>query len=277
MATFHEITISSQCIRFENSMLDYPAMNLLHFKSLAAIIIFSVTLLTGFLSIGFTTRFRKQLEIGDAVANGIFIGAALFHLLPEAIEGFQRVGSHFTYTHTVLLLAASYFIFWLIEKVFLRKEKIAKRSVHIGILITILSTHASIAGLTLGISETFSLVSILFVAIIAHKGFETFAFVINVYRQIGRTWILTLLLILFSCITPIGILIGMLSDAILPGGLDNLLTAYFSAIAAGTFLYIGTVHSHHLRTQNHDSHQQYARIVATIVGIVLMCIVGIWI
>ena len=258
-------------------MLDYAAMTLLHFKWLAALIIFGVTLLTGLLSIGFAARFRKQLEIGDAVANGIFIGAALFHLLPEAIIGFQQIDSHSAYIQTILLFVASYSIFWLIEKIFLGKEKIAKREVHIGILIIVLSIHASIAGLTLGISEMFSVVSILFVAIIAHKGFETFAFVLNVYRQIGHGWRLKLLLTLFACITPVGILIGMLSDFILRSHLDNLLTACFSAIAASTFLYIGTAHSHRLQNQNYDSHQQYVRVIATIVGVIAMGIVGIWV
>lgn len=252
-------------------------MNLLDLKWLAALVIFGVTLLTGFLSIGFTLRFRQQLEMGDAVANGIFIGAAVFHLLPEAISGFEAVGSSFAYANTAILLLASYFVFWLIEKaLMLRNEKAAKRHVHVVILVIILSIHASVAGLTLGISETFSLVSILFIAIIAHKGFETFAFVINVYRQIGRGWTLRILLTLFALITPIGILIGMLGDAILHSHLDNLLTAAFSAIAAGTFLYIGTTHSHHIQNKRHDSHQQYARLVATIAGVVLMALLAFW-
>ncbi len=251
-------------------------MTLFELKWLAAVIIFTMTLLSGLLSISLSYRFRKQLEIGDAIANGIFIGAALFHLLPKAVESFQRIGSHFSYTHTFLLLIISYLIFWLIEKVFLHhKEKTLKQSAHVTVMVITLSIHAAIAGITLGSSELFSLVSILFIAIVAHKGFETFAFVINIYRRIGRNWILIILLFIFSLITPLGIFVGMLSNTILPSSLNNLPTAYFSAIAAGTFLYIGTAHSYHLKNQ--DSYQQYIRFIATLTGILLMAIVGIWV
>jgi len=250
-------------------------MTLFELKWLAAVIIFTITLLSGLLSISLSHRFRKQLEIGDAIANGIFIGAALFHLLPGAIKNFQHIGSHFAYTHTFLLLIISYLIFWLIEKVFLHKEKTLKQSAHVTVMVITLSIHAAIAGITLGSSKLLPLVSILFIAIVAHKGFETFAFVINIYRRIGRNWILISLLFLFSLITPLGIFVGMLSTTILPASLNNLPTAYFSAIAAGTFLYIGTAHSYHLKNQ--DSYQQYTRLIATLIGILLMAIVGIWV
>lgn len=251
-------------------------MTLLTFKWIAAFIVFSITLLAGLLSAGFARRFQKQLEIGDAIANGIFIGAAIFHLLPDAITGFEALSISVVYLRTALLLVSSYCIFWLIEKILVRKQAVSRHQVHVGILVVILSIHAFIAGLTLGISDTFSLVSILFAAIIAHKGFETFAFIINIYRRVKNRFHLFLLLLIFSVITPAGIILGLLSNFLLESHVDDLLTACFSAIAAGTFLYIGTTHSHHVH-QHEDSHHQYSRIIATIVGVVLMAILGIWI
>lgn len=252
-------------------------MTLPELKWLALLVIFSLTLLTGFLSIRFTSRFRKHLEVADAIANGIFIGAALFHLLPEAIMSFRELNSHFAYAFTTLLLAISYIVFWFLERFFFREKEVSGRQVHIGVLVTILSIHAFVAGLTLGISQMFSLVSILFIAIIAHKGFETFAFVINLNRQIESRWQLKVLVSLFSLITPMGIFIGMLSGFALHSHWDTLLCAYFSAIAAGTFLYIGTGHSHPLNHHDRDSHRPYARLITTIGGVVAMGVVGIWI
>jgi solute carrier family 39 (zinc transporter), member 1/2/3 len=261
-------------------MIDYGAhqgdpMTLLGLKWLAAGVILGITLLSGLLSVRFTSRYRQQLGIGDALANGVFIGAALFHLIPDAITNFQPIKTDFIYLKVTGLIALSYLAFWSIEKVFMRTKRSTKHQVHIGILAVILSIHALIAGITLGLSGDFSMVSILFVAILAHKSFEAFAFIINIYRQIGRGYQLTMLLILFSLITPGGIILGMSTDLILPTHLNHLLTACFSAIAAGTFLYIGTTHSHHLHHHYQDSHHQYSRFIATVIGVVLMGLVGL--
>ena len=253
-------------------------MTLLGFKWLAAIIILSISLLAGIASIAFANRYQKQLEIGDAVANGIFIGAALFHLFPSAIDDFRQMGLYFVYIETIALIVFSFIILWLIEQVLLRKKEKVDRQTNVWLLTITLSIHALIAGVALGLSETLSIVSILFVAIIAHKGFETFAFVINLYRQLGKKTQVGLMLLVFSCITPIGILFGITSSTLLYAPIDNLLAACFSAFAAGTFLYIGTVHSHHLHhTHEKDSYHQYTKVVATIIGVVAMMIVGIWI
>lgn len=251
-------------------------MHIIELKYFAATVIFGITLLTGLLSVSFVKRYRRQLEIGDALANGIFIGAGLFHLVPEAIDGFKQLPTNMVYLKTALLVLGSYFLFWVLEKILLRKVTSAQHQLHVIILIFILSIHAFIAGLTLGISEAVSLISILFVAILAHKGFETFAFVINIYRQIGRGIQLTILIILFALITPAGILLGMLSDSVLRLSVDNALTACFSAIAAGTFFYIGTTHTHHIRHPQ-DSHHQYIRVIATLIGVGAMGVIGIWI
>lgn len=253
-------------------------MTLPGFKWLAAVIILSISLLAGLASIGFASRYKKQLEIGDAIANGIFIGAALFHLFPSAVHGFRQIGLRFVYIEIIALIAFSFIILWLIEHVLLRQKETLSRQTNIWLLTITLSLHALIAGIALGISEIFSIVSILFIAIIAHKGFETFAFIINLYHQLEKKSQVVLVLIVFSVITPIGIILGIIGDQFLHTQLDNVLATCFSAFAAGTFLYIGTVHSHHLHhTYQTDSYHQYTKLIATIIGIAVMAIMGIWI
>ena len=253
-------------------------MTLLEFKWLAAAIILAITLLTGLASIAFANRYQKQLEVGDAIANGIFIGAAIFHLFPTALQEFRHMGLHFLYAETIALIAFSFAVLWLLEYVLLRRNKKASRQVKVWVLTIALSIHALIAGVALGISTELSIVSILFIAIIAHKGFETFAFVVNLHRQLGKVFQVILVLLVFSLVTPVGIALGIFSDTFLYVPLDNLLTALFSAFAAGTFLYIGTVHSHHLHhTHEKDNYHQYVKVIATIIGVAVMGVISIWV
>jgi len=253
-------------------------MTLTEFKWLAALIILSVSLLTGFASIAFATRHKKQLEIGDAIANGIFIGAALFHLFPSTVADFQDLGIHFAYVQAISFIVFSFIILWLLEKLFLKKNQNLDRQTNVWLLTITLSIHALIAGTALGLSDTLSIASILFIAIIVHKGFETFAFVINVYRQLGKKAQVGLMLTVFSLVTPVGILFGIMSSTFIYAAVDKLLTAFFTAFAAGTFLYIGALHSHYLpQTHVKDNHHQYVKVIATMLGIAAMMVLSIWV
>jgi len=253
-------------------------MTLLEFKGLAATIILFISLSTGFASIGFANRYQRQLEIGDAIANGIFIGAAVFHLLPNAISLFRYMGFHFVYTKSIALLVFSFITLWLIEQILLRRKERIRRQTDVWLLTITLSIHALIAGAALGISETFSIVSIIFIAIIAHKGFETFAFAVNLHRQLKKGLQISLMLIGFSLITPIGIGLGLIGDVFLHTRLDNILTGCFNAFAAGSFLYIGTLHSHHLHEHKHHKkcYSRPIKFTATVLGILAMMFVGFW-
>ena len=146
------------------------------------------------------------------------------------------------------------------------------------VLTLTLSIHALITGFTLGISDTFTLVSILFIAILAHKSFEVFALIINLYRRLKNNLHLITILCIFATITPIGIFLGTLTERMISINTDNIITACFNAFAAGTFIYIGSSHQdkHHHMTSK-DSYHQYTQILAMIVGICAMGILAIWI
>ncbi|WP_423062844.1 hypothetical protein [Candidiatus Paracoxiella cheracis] len=55
-------------------------MSLIFYKWLTAGILAVITLSAGLASLHFIRRNQQLLEIGDAFADGIFLGAAVFHL-----------------------------------------------------------------------------------------------------------------------------------------------------------------------------------------------------
>lgn len=98
-----------------------------------------------------------------------------------------------------------------------------------------LSLHALTAGVALaGAADGSSRAQSLFIGLVAHKGFESFSLT-SVFRLAGasRTRILTLVL-LFSSVTPIGVLLG----GTIKSGLGDQGDGIMMALAAGAFLYV---------------------------------------
>jgi len=254
-------------------------MSLTLFKWIAAAVIFATSLTAGLISLHVINK-RKRLFLlfGNAVANGVFLGAAFFHLLPDAVGGFKNLGISFVYPITLGLIICSFTLLVLIERSFRKHSPHMTSVLHAWLLTATLSVHAIIAGMALGIAASIDIVSVVFVAIIAHKGFETFALVMNLSRQLRRTISVVILLLLFSCITPLGIGIGSLGDYLLSPHTDSLLTAILSAFASGTFIYIGSAHVHvDEERERLDSHQKYAHVLAMLAGAAVMAVLAIWV
>lgn len=252
-------------------------MGLNGLKWLILCIIFTVSVLSGFTTLHIANRYRKLVSMGEALANGIFVGAALFHLIPDAASGFASCKTCSPYLYTILAAAISFIALTLVEQQITHKISSYRHIVHVGPLLLTLSIHAFITGLALGISTSYVVVISLLIAILAHKAFEMFALVINLHRQIEKKHHVRMLFLIFSFVTPLGIFIGASGDHILPLATDSVLTAYFNAICAGTFLYIATIHAHHRHHPYGDGYQKYEQILATIVGIIAMGVLAFWI
>lgn len=252
-------------------------MTLLTFKWLTAVIIFVISLIAGFISIRFAYKHQRSLQIGDAAANGIFIGAALFHLFPGAVEEFHvlKMGDS-AYLYSIMIILASFFFLTGIDQLIKKISSSENAMIGIGLLTITLSIHALIAGVALGLSETFEIGMIIFIAILAHKCFEMFAFIMVLHRQLQKHRNITIIFLLFSFITPIGIWLGIMSHVLIEAKWDNLLAACFNAFAAGTFLYIGLIDRHHAHYYPvPDSYHQYTRFLAAIGGVIVMGILGL--
>jgi len=241
------------------------------YKTVAALAI----LLTSLLAILYPLKIRARpghnalLEQADAFASGIFLGAALFHMLPEAISTFNSHLSHIHYPIAESFCAGGFLILLFLERLSgCCPDRYTANGVPL-ILASILIIHALIEGAALGVSTTPAATSILFLAIIAHKGSESFALAIILNRSKLAFSTIIFIACLFSCMTPLGIGTGAAITSEASAHTAPLLTACFNAFAAGTFLYMSTLHhiNHH---HQHHAKENLTELWFLIAGLLLM-------
>jgi len=256
-------------------------MLLLTSKLSAALIILLISLIAGLwpLRAKTTDRNKTFFAFGEAFASGVFLGAALLHMLPDAENGMRAaIGHvHFPIVNTLCLLSFTLLLF--IEKVAVQisdDKLIEKNSIVPYILAIVLSIHSIIAGAALGINSTLGGAIVIFIAIIAHKGSESFALSMTVKRsRLSHAHMRTLISI-FSIMTPIGIIAGAGFTEIMELQNGQLTEAGFNAIAAGTFLYIATLHS--IDQQFIQSKAKHLRsFFALLLGLLLTGTIAIWV
>lgn len=194
---------------------------------------------------------------GNAFAAGVFLGTGLIHMLGEAHEAWGALG--WNYPMAQLLAALSFMLMLLFEHVVLSQRAHAVVHAHSGerlpereidrlssgrypfALLLALSIHSVIAGVALGAQGGVAGVLYIFLAILAHKSSEAFALGVSLARshlpgRRSRT-----LLLSFAAATPLGVLLGaMLTELVTSSG-ARYFDAVFTALAAGTFIYIAAV------------------------------------
>ncbi|MGE3919826.1 MAG: ZIP family metal transporter [Gammaproteobacteria bacterium] len=216
--------------------------------------------------------------IAEAFASGIFLGASLFHMLPDAVMEFKEIYPTSTYPIANLLCVFGFVVLLFLEKVVFRFIELShafRMSVLSLALAGILSIHAAIEGLAFGINTTIATISIIFIAIIAHKGSESFALATMLQKtHFNRKKNLSIFLI-FSMITPMMIGVGSWLASLFRSEVSILLQAIFNALAAGSFLYIATLHL----TVKHYDHQtnRVAHFLSLLFGLLIMGIVALWV
>lgn len=143
------------------------------------------------------------------------------------------------------------------------------------ILAIILIIHAITEGAALGIGSTFSEAVILLIAIMAHKGSESFALCMTMLRHELPLKRVIAIILVFALMTPLGIALGTVINqyAIFENG--ELVAAVFNAFAAGTFLYISTLH--HVRFHQHTEEKQGLQEFACLMsGLAVMAATTFW-
>jgi zinc transporter 1/2/3 len=221
-------------------------MTLLSFKILAALIILLITLMGGVWPLLQKTSLQSpklpifNFPTGEAVAAGIFLGAALLHMLPDAAQAFYQAG--YDYPFPFLIAALSFLLLLSLEHIShsLKGHGNALLSSVPLLTATMLSIHSLLEGAAVGIAANFATTIIIFIAIIAHKGAASFALATHLTRSRLALPIILFAFGFFALMTPVGILAG--TWVISVASSHVLLTPIFSALAAGTFLYIGTLH-----------------------------------
>lgn len=211
-------------------------------KILFGIIIFIVILLAGWYPFKKRTKNDKHIDfpIGETLATGVFLGAALLHMLPEADHLFNTLG--YTYPFAFIITGAVFLIFLWFEH--LGKELYhhhdASHPAFAILAWAMLSVHSIMLGAALGLAHYNSMIIMLFLAIITHKWAESFAIAVQLNRSAMSTRKSMIFFFIFSLMTPMGIYFGWYFGH----GLEthSIFDPILISASAGTFLYLGTLH-----------------------------------
>lgn len=211
-------------------------------KLFFALSILAVILLAGWYP------FKKRLSgeehfdfpIGETLATGVFLGAAMLHMLPESNALFNSMG--YNYPFAYLVTGGIFLLFlWLehIGKELYHHHDAAHPAFAIFAWL-MLSIHSLVLGTALGLSHEYGLVIMLFFAIITHKWAESFAISMQLNKSSLTAKKSALFFLIFAFMTPLGIFIGWYFGR----GIEthSLIDPTLIAISAGTFLYLGTLH-----------------------------------
>ncbi len=245
-----------------------------HFKILAAFLILVIALVAGFLP------FKKkrsnthfEFPVGEAVACGVFLGAGLIHMLGDSAQEFIHLGYH--YPFAFLIAGTSFLILLLLEHIGTEIQGHGGSHVKsMALLATLmLSIHSLLEGAAVGMSGDFLTALVLAFAIIAHKWAASFSLSMQINKSSFSFLAGLGLFLIFAIMTPLGIFLG---DFIITStGNHPLLTPIFSALAAGTFLYIGTLHGlrRAIMIERCCNIREFSFMIA---GFALMAVVAIW-
>lgn len=254
-------------------------MTLIFYKIIAALLIFFVSIA----AILYPLRKKRpelehteSLELGEALASGIFLGAAFFHLLPEAIQSFSALYPTGHYPLAELVCVGGFLLMLFLERLSIIHASCHPRHTIPYVLAIILIIHALIEGAALGIGSTFYGTLLLFVAVMAHKGSESFALCVTLLRYKLPRWELWLIIVVFSLMTPLGIALGTSVEVLSQHENGILLSAIFKSFAAGTFLYISTLH--HIRFhQKTEETQGLLEFGCLALGLAAMGLIAVWV
>jgi len=237
-------------------------------------IIFCATLFFFSILIGLTLLVKKHanlwLEKAEAITSGIFLGMAIFHLIPDALQTLS-------YTTISLLTSCSFIIFLSIAMLGKRIALVNKQTLFPWIIFLLLSIHSFIAGIALGLTHVVTTLWLLFIAIMAHKAFDVFAVVIALLKYHFTRSNVIVITLLFALMTPLGIIFGATTYHLLNDNAALIVTGVFDAIAAGSFLYIGFAEGKMARWIFNREMTQAMDFLFILLGFMAMGLLALWV
>ena len=217
-----------------------------------------VTLIGTFLLPFLSKKYTDSLHYINGFSGAIMFSTAFIHLLPHILEN-----QFTTYPFAMLFVVLSFYIIMFIEKIIFHihhhETSTNCKGDFIKNIINVLAIglHAMVAGITIGISDTHERLTQIFIAVISHKLFASYAIGNKIFKSNNKCAIIIPLLV-FNMMTPGGVIIGYYVNNINPW-LDMIL----NSISIGAFLYIGCtdtlideIEMHHDHTsQNHEQNR----------------------
>lgn len=214
-----------------------------------------------------------NFSAAEALAGGVFFGAGLLHMLGDATNHFITLG--FVYPWPLLIAGGMFLCLFSLEQMSQHSLNVKPNSQwFILIVIGMISLHSLFEGTALGLTNHIRFTIVLACAIMAHKWAASFALAVRINKtQLSLTKGLIYFLI-FACMTPIGILLGNWISHQLQH--HKLIEPICEALAAGTFLYLGSIHVLD-RTVMIDKNNQRNHLKYVFLGFSVMAIVAVWV
>lgn len=218
-------------------------LDLINLKLLLSLVILLVTIAAAWFP--FKQRWQTKAAVsyptGEALACGVFLGAGLLHMLAESHTVFLRLGYHYPWPFFLACLVFL-FLLWLEHIGTEYSHHHGTSNLNFAIIATsMLAIHSLLEGAAVGISDNLSITLILFTAILAHKWAASFALAAQINRASDvSTRSGVLMFSLFAIMTPIGIIGGSYVTTTI--SYSPLIEPVLEALAAGTFIYLGTLH-----------------------------------
>jgi zinc transporter ZupT len=224
-------------------------MDLTILKIIAAVLILIMASIAGYLPFHKRLKTAKGFEFprGEALAAGVFLGAGLIHMLPNADNHFKALGVH--YSMAFLLCGVSFLVLLLLEHFgteIVHKQghcstsQNDKQAKSIAVLsFVMLSIHSLFSGAALGLTTNIGASLIIFIAILAHKWAASFSLAVQLNKSQISVKKSVAYFVIFALMTPLGIFVG---DYVTHLSNHSYFEPIFASLAAGTFLYIGTLH-----------------------------------
>ena len=213
--------------------------------SIAAILV--ATLAGGLKPLRSTQRTQDRYPLGEAFASGVFLALGLAMMLPASFHLFEQALPHVDHPVASLiaiisllaLLGVSHLVKHLEQD--LREADPAANNAAVPVLMTLMIAIPSFfMGAALGVSETRQATLIL-IAILLHKSSAAFALALKLTDSSLPAARVRVVFGCFALSTPAGIVFGSAVGGQL--GTESLLImrATVLAMAAGTFLFMGTL------------------------------------
>ncbi len=177
----------------------------------------------------------KLAAIGDPLASGIFLGAGLVHMLPEAGRAFSILTIGYPWPYAICGSVA----LGLDALERLGSSDKGSRSLPL-FAAGVLTIHSLLAGAALGATQDHAAVLLLFLALVAHKGAASFSLARLLAQGSFSRVAAVLTQAIFILALPMGVMLGEVAwhqEQARPLAIPVILT-----VGAGTFLYFGALH-----------------------------------
>ncbi len=214
-----------------------------------------------------------RLVLGEALACGVFLGAGLIHMLADADKDFVEIGIDYPWAPVICgsVILMLLYLEHLGSKLSARSDGASKMLPLL--TVAVLSIHSFLVGAALGSSTEAAITVVIFLAVVAHKGAAAYSLGVELARSGLSRAAAILAFAVFVALFPVGAGIGTFVQTVKDA--HPFWEPIFASMAAGTLLFLGTLHGLAANTLIARCHNR-ADFLFVLLGFAIMALVAIW-